>query len=210
MHADGRAHAPATLRNREPILGVLRGVLDASRGPRRVLEVASGTGEHAVFFAAALPHVSWLPSDPDPGALASIEAWRVASGLTNVRPAIRLDVTAAWPAEARGHDTIFCANMIHIAPWEACLGLWRGAAETGVRTVVIYGPFMLGGRHTAPSNEAFDQSLRARDPRWGVRDLDDVARVAGEVGFLLAERHEMPANNQTLVFSRAPPLDGRR
>jgi len=204
MPDDGRARAPATLRNREPILAVLRVLLPAAAdgAPLRVLEIASGTGEHAVFFAAALPHVTWQPSDLDPAALASADAWRRDAGLPNLAAPIRLDVCAPWPDVARTQDVIFCANMIHIAPWEACLGLWRGAAASEVTTVVLYGPFAIGGRHTAPSNEAFDASLRARDARWGVRDLEDVVRAAEAEGFALVARHEMPANNQTLGFGR--------
>lgn len=201
---DARAHAPATARNREPILAVLTELLPAAEGPQRVLEIASGTGEHAAFFAARLPHLAWQPSDADAAALASIAAWRESTGpLDNLAAPIRLDVMAAWP-EGLAVDVVFSANMIHIAPWEACLGLFRGASEVLAPggALVLYGPFAEGGRHTAPSNEAFDASLRARDSRWGVRDLDDVRRVAEAAGFRLEARHEMPANNLTLVFRR--------
>lgn len=200
---DARAYAPATARNREPILAVLTALLPAAEGPKRVLEIASGTGEHAAFFAARLPHLWWQPSDADAAALASIAAWRESTGpLANLAAPIRLDVTAAWPEGAV--DVVLSANMIHIAPWEACLSLFRGASEVLVPggLLVLYGPFAEGGRHTAPSNEAFDASLRARDARWGVRDLDDVRRVAEAAGFVLEARHEMPANNLTLVFRR--------
>lgn len=202
---DARAHAPATARNREPILAVLERLLPAAEGPKRVLEIASGTGEHAAFFAARLPHLRWQPSDVDAAALESIGAWRESTGpLDNLAAPIRLDVTAAWPEGVGAVDVVFSANMIHIAPWEACLSLFRGASEVVVPggVLVLYGPFAEGGRHTAPSNEAFDASLRARDARWGVRDLDDVRRVAEAAGFVLEARHDMPANNLTLVFRR--------
>lgn len=201
---DARAHAPATARNREPILAVLERLLPAAEGPKRVLEIASGTGEHAAFFAARLPHLRWQPSDVDAAALESIGAWRESTGpLDNLAAPMRLDVTTAWPA-GLAVDVVFSANMIHIAPWEACLSLFRGASEVVVPggVLVLYGPFAEGGRHTAPSNEAFDASLRARDARWGVRDLDDVRRVAEAAGFVLEARHDMPANNLTLVFRR--------
>jgi len=203
---DARAFAPATGRNREPILAVLAALLPPSEGPRRVLEIASGTGEHAAFFAAHLPHLRWQPSDPDPAALASIAAWREHAGTPdNLAAPIRLDVTALWPAELGPVDVVFCANMIHIAPWQACLGLFHGAAEALVAggMLILYGPFAEGGRHTAPSNEAFDASLRARDSRWGVRDVDDVSALATVAGFALEARHAMPANNLILVFRRA-------
>ena len=205
---DARAYSPASRRNREPILAVLASVLPASEGPRRVLEIASGTGEHAAFFAGELPHLTWQPSDGDPAALASIAAWREVSGpsgpLPNLAAPVTLDVMAPWASDIGDIDAVFCANMIHIAPWAACLALFRGAAGAlcaGGR-LILYGPFSEGGRHTAPSNEAFDASLRARNPSWGVRDLDDVRAVAEAVGFLLEARHEMPANNLTLAFRR--------
>lgn len=199
---DARRHAPAAERNREPILGVLRRVLP-SRGV--VLEIASGTGQHVAHFAAALPELVFQPSDRTDQDFASIVAWSAEAGLANVRPPIVLDVTAEpWPAAVRTPDAIFCANMIHIAPWEACLGLLRGAgahlAPGGV--LITYGPYKVGGAHTAPTNEAFDLDLRARDPRWGVRDLDEVARIAAGHGLDLEERVAMPANNLTIVFRR--------
>ena len=201
--ADARRHAPAAERNREPILGVLRRVLPA-RGV--VLEIASGTGQHVAHFAATLRDPAFQPSDRTDQDFASIRAWSAAAKLTNVRAPIVLDVTAdPWPDAVDTVDAILNANMIHIAPWEACLGLMRGAgahlAPGGV--LVTYGPYKRGGVHTAPTNEAFDLDLRARDPRWGVRDLDDVARVAAEHGLVLEERVAMPANNLTVVFRRA-------
>ncbi|MBY0274942.1 DUF938 domain-containing protein [Candidatus Binatia bacterium] len=197
---DARRHAPAAERNREPILGVLRRVLPA-RGT--ALEIASGTGQHVARFAAALPGLVFQPSDRDDQDFASITAWCADARVDNVRPPIVLDVTSdPWPAAVGTVDAIFDANMLHIAPWEACLGLMRGAgahlAAGGV--LVTYGPYKVGGVHTAPSNEAFDLDLRARDARWGVRDLDDVARVAAEHGLVLEERVAMPANNFVIVF----------
>jgi SAM-dependent methyltransferase len=198
--ANEALRAPATARNRDPILAVLRRVLPA-RGT--VLEVASGTGEHAVHFAAALPGLTWQPSDPDPQARRSIAAWREASGLPNVLPPLPLDVAGPdWPAMQA--DAIVCINMIHIAPWRAAEGLVAGAARVlpprGV--LFLYGPYKEGGRHTAPSNEAFDADLRARDPEWGVRDLDDVKVLAARHGFDFTERVAMPANNLSVVFRR--------
>jgi cyclopropane fatty-acyl-phospholipid synthase-like methyltransferase len=203
-----KRHAPATLRNRGPILAVLErtlplgsGVANAELGAGTVLEVASGSGEHAVYFAAHLPHLTWQPSDDDDGALASIEAHRAEAGLANLAPAVRLDARAqSWPI-ARA-DAVVSINMIHIAPWEACEGLMRGAARVlspgGV--LYLYGPFKRGGAHTAPSNAAFDASLREHDAAWGVRDVDDVTREADNCGFERIEIVEMPANNLSVVF----------
>ncbi|HJL05707.1 MAG TPA: DUF938 domain-containing protein [Polyangiaceae bacterium LLY-WYZ-15_(1-7)] len=193
-------HAPATLRNREPILAVLRRVLPAEG---TVLEVASGTGEHGVFFARQLPGIRWQPTDVQPEALASIEAHRAAAGEERVLPPLALDATRdEWPVERA--DAIFCANMIHIAPFAACEGLMRGAGrvlEAGA-PLLTYGPYAIDGAQTAPSNARFDASLRQRDPRWGVRDLADVVRVAEAAGLRLEERVPMPANNFTLVFRK--------
>lgn len=194
---DPRRTAPAAARNRDPILAVLREVLP-DRG--LVLEVASGSGEHAIHFAAAFPALTFQPSDPDADARASIDAW--AAGVANVRPAIALDAAGDWPPLRA--DAVLCINMIHIAPWTACEGLVRGAAALDAM-LVLYGPYRRGGRHTAPSNEAFDASLRARDPAWGVRDLEAVAALAAAQGFGPPEVTEMPANNLTVVFRRAAP-----
>ncbi|MFZ5482566.1 MAG: DUF938 domain-containing protein [Myxococcota bacterium] len=191
-----KRHAPATLRNREPILAVLGRVLPPAA---RVLEIASGSGEHAAYFAPRLPGLLWQPSDPDPLAVASIDAHRADADAPNLLPAIRLDVRdRPWPAA----DVVFCANMIHIAPWECGLALLGGAREalSAGGLLVLYGPFKVGGRHTAPSNEAFDADLRSRDPRWGVRDLEEVVRAAD--GFTLAEDVSMPANNRTIGLRR--------
>lgn len=198
---DHRRHAPAAERNRGPILDVLRRVLPA-RGT--VLEIASGTGQHVAHFASALPALAWQPSDRDDEGFASIVAWCAHAGATNALPPVLLEVTREpWPVATV--DAIFCANMIHIAPWEACLGLLRGAGRhlSPEGVLVLYGPYAIGGVHTAPSNAAFDVDLRARDPRWGVRDLGEVAQVARENSLALDERVAMPANNQTLVFRRA-------
>jgi hypothetical protein len=195
--------APPVARNRDPILAVLRRCLPA-RGT--VLEIASGTGEHAVHFAAALPGLRWQPSDQDADARASIEAHRAVAGLPNLLPAINLDV-CQWPWPLAAADAVVCINMIHIAPWAAAQRLMAGAAQllAAGDVLFLYGPFMEGGRHTAPSNAAFDASLKARDPAWGVRDLGEVRRLADEHGFDFAERVAMPANNLSVIFRRRAP-----
>ncbi len=195
-----RRQAPAAARNREPILEVLRRVLP-ERG--QVLEIASGSGEHALFFSAALPGLTWQPSDVDPAALASIAAWRDHQGSGNLRAPVALDVCApAWPVEAA--DAVVNINMIHVSPWAACEGLMAGAGRLlpagGV--LVMYGPYQVRGVDTAPSNLAFDQSLRSRDPAWGVRWLHDVADAAAAHGLTLAETVTMPANNLTVVYRK--------
>lgn len=200
MDASARRHAPATLRNREPLLAVLRRVLP----PRGVvLEVASGTGEHAAFFAAALPDVVWQPTDHDAGARASIDAWR--GDAANVRAALALDASApdTWPLAHA--DAMLCVNMIHIAPWTACAGLLAGAGRVLPEgaPLVLYGPYRVGGAHTAPSNAAFDAGLRGQDPSWGVRDLEAVIAAAAPHGLRHVETVAMPANNLTVVLRRA-------
>lgn len=198
---DHRRHAPAALRNRDPILAVLSRTLPA-RGV--VLEVASGSGEHAAYFAPRLAPRQWQPSDADSDARASIAAYAAQIECPTLRPPVALDASDdTWPIAAA--DAIVCINMIHIAPWSAAQGLVRGAAAilpTG-GLLYLYGPFMRGGRHTAPSNQAFDTGLRARDPAWGVRDLDDVAHLAAAQGLALDEVVEMPANNLSVLFRRA-------
>ena len=192
--------APATERNREPICEVLARELP---GAGEVVEIASGSGEHAVAFARAFPHLAWQPTDPDPAALASIEAWRAEAQLSNLRAPLSLDASApTWPV-ARA-DAIVCINLIHISPWEATLGLLDGAARTlaGDGLLLTYGPYVVDGV-TAPSNLAFDQSLRSRDARWGVRELRDLERAARARGFALRATIAMPANNHALVFRRA-------
>jgi len=198
MSADARRQAPAVARNREPILAVLREHLPA-RGT--ALEIASGSGEHAVAFAAAFPGMIWQPSDPDPVNRASIAAWIASDGGPNLLPPIAVDATAEnWPLATA--DAILCINMIHIAPWAACLGLMRGAARLLAPggLLYLYGPFMRDGAHTAPSNAAFDENLRARDPAWGVRDLGDV--IAAAEGFASPTVVAMPANNLSVLFRR--------
>jgi len=197
---DARRHAPATERNREPILAILRDILPASG---TVLEVASGTGEHAIHFARVLPDLVWQPSDPDPAALASIRAWAAAARLPNVRPPLLLDAAATdWPMVRA--DAILCINMIHISPWEATGGLMAGAARMlgEGAPLYLYGPYRRAGIATVPSNEAFDQSLRARDPRWGLRQLEEVVTLAGGQGLALERVVEMPANNLSVVLRR--------
>jgi hypothetical protein len=199
---DPRIHAPATARNRDPILAVLRRVLPESG---LVLEVASGSGEHAVHFAAALPGLTFQPSDPEPDRRASIDAWTASSGLSNIRPALALDAEAEiWPCQAA--DAVLCFNMIHIAPWSAAIGLLRGAGcvlgQGG--KLVLYGPFRRDGAHTAPSNEAFDADLRRRNPAWGVRELETIAAAAAQAGFAAPSVEAMPANNFCVIFERRP------
>ncbi len=192
--------SPAVARNREPILAVLRRFLP-DRG--LVLETASGTGEHAAFFAMRLPHLTWQPTDTDAHALASIEAHRADANAPNLRAPIMLDVTApVWPVTQV--DAVLSINVIHISPWTAAQGLMGGAARLLAKDDVLYlyGPFKENGVHTAPSNVAFDESLRARNPNWGVRDLADVRALADSHGFDFIERVAMPANNLSLVFRR--------
>ncbi|WP_176596270.1 MULTISPECIES: DUF938 domain-containing protein [Sphingobium] len=195
--AAGKRHAAATERNRDAILSVLRQELPSSG---LVLEVASGSGEHAIHFAAALRMLDWQPSDPDPVALASIEAWRVEAGLPNVSPPVRLDASADWPVGKA--DAVLCINMVHISPWEATLGLTRGAGAVlppgGL--LYLYGPYLRDNVETAPSNLAFDASLKARDPQWGLRRLEDVIAIAEGEGLAFRRLVEMPANNLSLIF----------
>lgn len=198
---DKRIFAPAAARNRGPILDVLRQVLPAQG---LVLEIASGSGEHVVHFATALPGLTFQPTDLSADAQASVAAWIAETGLANVRPPLRLDVTEPlWPVERA--DAILCANMIHISPWRATEGLFaaaRAILPPGA-PLFLYGPYKRDGRHTAPSNADFDASLRARDPEWGVRDLEAVAALAADNGFAGPDVYEMPANNLSVVFRRA-------
>lgn len=196
---DRRRSAPASERNREPIREVLVRELPASGD---VLEIASGTGVHAVWFARAFPGLRWQPTDLSQIALDSIAAWREREGLDNLAEPLRLDVTAPWPVERV--DAIFNANMIHISPFECAEALIAGAgrALSPGGPLIVYGPFKIDGAHTAESNARFDQSLRSRDPRWGVRDLEAIVALAEAVGLTLTARHEMPANNQTLVLRK--------
>lgn len=199
--SDPRIYRPHVARNREPILDVLRRVLPPKG---LVLEIASGSGEHAAYFAAKLPALKWQPTDPDSEALASIAAHRAEAGLSNLLPALLLDVTAMQWAVLRA-DAVICCNMIHIAPWAACEGLIAGAARTlpGGGPLYLYGPYKIGGRHTAPTNSAFDERLRAQNPAWGIRDLDEVVALGEQHGFALAETVPMPANNLSVIFRRS-------
>lgn len=208
--ADDALIAPAVARNRDAILAVLRRALPASG---TILEIASGSGEHAVHFAAALPHLTWRPSDPEPSARRSILAHARASGLGNVLPPSDLDAASeAWPVDRA--DAVVCINMIHIAPPAATAGLMAGAGRVLPRdgVLVLYGPFREDGRHTAESNAAFDEDLRVRNPDWGLRDIETVTRTADAHGLRLDERIAMPANNLILVFRRSGPaaVDSRR
>jgi hypothetical protein len=193
-----RRHAPATARNREPIAAVLDEVLPTQG---LVLEVASGSGEHCAAFATRFPHLRWQPSDTEEESRASIADW--CHGLANVLPPLALDAAADdWPLGQA--DAILCINMVHISPWKATLGLIAGAGRLlGARApLVLYGPYRQRGVPTAESNEAFDASLKARNPNWGLRQVEDVSAAAAAHGFLLQQLVPMPANNLTLVFRR--------
>ena len=197
----GALIAPSTARNRGPILSVLK-----PRLPNRgfVLEIAAGAGEHALYNAAALPGLQWQPTDPSPEALASIAAWRDHAALPNLLPPLRLDAAApdTWPV-ARA-DAIVNINMIHISPWSATQGLMAGAGRllpTG-GVLFLYGPYIEPGVETAPSNLAFDLSLKTRDPAWGLRRLDEVTELAAQHRLELSERIAMPANNLSLIFRK--------
>ena len=198
--ADHRRFAPATERNRVPILAILDRVLPRSG---IVLEIASGSGEHAQFFAKSLGGVTWQPSDPDPDARASITAWTAASGLANVAAPLALDTTASpWPIDRA--DAIVAINMVHISPWAATLGLFTGAASLlpAGAPLYLYGPYRRAEAELAPSNLTFDRNLRLQNPAWGLRELDAVTDAADASGFTLLEVIEMPANNLSLVFRR--------
>ena len=189
---------PSSERNKQPILEVLRRVLPSNA---TVLEIAGGSGQHAVYFSGNLPGINWLPTDIDEGRLASIRAWREESSCSNLLEPRRLDVLDDdW--DIGTVDVVFSSNMVHITPWDCCLGLLAGARRhlTPGGLLVFYGPFRIGGEHTAPSNVAFDENLRGRDPSWGVRDLEAIRDAAD--GLVLEERTEMPAKNQILVFRR--------
>ena len=192
--------SPSAARNRDPILAVLRRALPPTG---TVLEIASGTGEHAVYFAAALPHLTWQPSDQDEQALRSIVAHRATSGLPNLLTPLSLDAAAPdWPIGQA--DAVVTINMVHISPWRATQGLMAGAGRVlppgGV--LYLYGAYKENGAHTAPSNDAFDADLRRRNPEWGVRDREAVEELAASHGLTLVERIPMPANNLSLVFRR--------
>jgi len=200
---DPRQRAPSVARNRDPILEVLRRVL-----PERglALEVASGSGEHAVYFAERLPHLEFLPSDPDEAARRSIAAWIDASGLSNVLAPIALDAaTPHWLVEKA--DAIICINMAHISPWSATEGLFKGAGRLlgSGAPLYLYGPYKRGGAHTAESNQAFDDWLRGRNSEWALRDFERVTECAVLNGLSEPQVVEMPANNLSLIFRRRGP-----
>ncbi|MGO1119812.1 DUF938 domain-containing protein [Rhodovibrionaceae bacterium A322] len=198
--AKDKQTAPAALRNRTAILDVLRQHLP-TKG--QVLEIASGTGEHAVFFAAALPHLTWQPSELEADRRASVEAYRQEADLPNLNPVVPLDCAAdSWPVSQAA--AVVCVNLLHISPWIVTEGLFRQAAKIlpAGAPLYLYGPYKRNGAHTAPSNHAFDESLRARDPSWGVRNLEEVASVAEKNNFTLAEVLPMPANNFSVIFRK--------
>jgi SAM-dependent methyltransferase len=197
----GARVSPSTARNRDPILEVLRPRLPASG---LVLEIAAGAGEHAIYNAAALPALNWLPTDPDPEALASIAAWRDHAKLPNLLAPVLLDASepATWPVERA--DAVVNINMIHISPWGATEGLMAGAGRVLPRggVLFLYGPYIEADVETAPSNLAFDQSLKRRNPAWGLRHRDAVQALAAQHGLELSERIAMPANNLSLIFRK--------
>jgi hypothetical protein len=210
LSPDGRLDAPAFHRNHQPIWAVLQPFLAGKSGD--VVEAGSGTGQHVVDFARRTPEITWWPSDLNEQHLKSIGAWRAYAGLSNIRPPLRIDLSdPVWCPEM--HDgsgpgellAVFCANVIHIAPWRVAEGLLAGAAHylRADGRLFLYGPFKRDGRHTALSNAVFDSSLSERDPEWGVRDIADLEKPAASVGLVLIEIAEMPANNLVLVFSRA-------
>ncbi|MDO9560110.1 MAG: DUF938 domain-containing protein [Bradyrhizobium sp.] len=208
VEPDGRLDAPPFHRNHQAIRAVLQRVLAGKSGD--VVEAGSGTGQHVVDFARHLPGIVWWPSDLHDAHLKSIAAWRAHAGLANIRPPLRIDLSdPAWCPELRDGSVppllaVFCANVIHIAPWRVAEGLFAGAARylRADGRLLLYGPFKRDGRHTALSNAVFDTSLRHRDPEWGVREIEDLEKLAGHVGLALTEVAEMPANNLVLVFER--------
>ena len=209
VEADGRLDAPAFYRNHQPIAAVLQRCLDGKSGD--ALEAGSGTGQHVVHFAKLMPAITWWPSDLNEAHLKSIEAWRAYSGLPNIRPSLSIDLAdAAWSAamQAAGGPArllaVFCANVIHIAPWRVAEGLFAGAARVlqSGGLLLLYGPFKREGKHTAVSNAVFDTSLRENNPEWGVRDIADLERLAALNGLVRRTVEEMPANNLILIFVR--------
>ena len=200
LHPALRQRSPSAERNREPILSVLRDLLPATG---RVLEIASGTGQHAVHFARAMPGLDWQPSDPDGEARASIAAWIAHERLGNVRAPIALDVHRPdWGVATL--DAVVCINMIHISPSSATEALFAGASERLVEggVLYLYGPYRRGGEQTSPSNEAFDRQLRSRDPAWGIRDMETVVALGASCGLVAAAPIPMPANNFSLIFTK--------
>ena len=220
VEADGRLDAAAFHRNHEAIWAVLQPFLAGRTGD--VVEAGSGTGQHVVHFARHTPDIVWWPSDLNEKHLRSIEAWRAHSGLSNIRPPLRIDLSdAAWCDAMHDHSgesnlglenllAVICANVIHIAPWRVAEGLFAGAGRylRADGRLFLYGPFKRGGKHTAVSNAVFDTSLRERDPEWGVRDVEALERLAADAGLALVATAEMPANNLILAFERSKKGDG--
>lgn len=209
VEADGRLDAAAFHRNHEPIWAVLQRFLAGKTGD--AVEAGSGTGQHVVHFAKHTPDIIWWPSDLNERHVKSIEAWRAHAALPNIRPPLRIDLTdPAWcPAMQDGSGpaellAVFCANVIHIAPWRVAEGLFAGAGRylRSDGRLFLYGPFKREGRHTAMSNAVFDTSLREQDAEWGVRDIADLEKLAAGVGLVLIEAVPMPANNSILAFGR--------
>jgi SAM-dependent methyltransferase len=209
VEPDGRLDAPAFHRNHQAIWAVLQPFLAGKSGD--VVEAGSGTGQHVIDFACRSPEITWWPSDLNEQHLKSIAAWRAHAELPNIRPPLRIDLSdPAWCSQM--HDgsgpgellAVFCANVIHIAPWRVAEGLFAGAGRylRADGRLFLYGPFKRDGKHTAPSNAAFDISLRDRDPEWGVRDIADLEKLAAGAGLALTDIAEMPANNLILVFAR--------
>jgi hypothetical protein len=214
VEPDGRLDAAAFHRNHAPIWAVLEKFLAGKSGD--VLEAGSGTGQHVVHFATQAPDITWWPSDLNERHLKSIEAWRAHAGLPNIRAPLRVDLTdPAWCPQLQDGSgprellAVFCANVIHIAPWRVAEGLFSGAASylRADGRLFLYGPFKRDGKHTAMSNAVFDTSLREQDSEWGVRDLGEVGALAGRVGLSLIETVEMPSNNMMLVFARSAKVD---
>lgn len=210
VEADGRLDAAAFHRNHQPIRAVLQQFLAGKSGD--VVEAGSGTGQHVVDFARHIPEITWWPSDLNAQHLKSIAAWRAHAGLANIRPPLPIDLSdPEWCAEMHNGSgptnlqAVFCANVIHIAPWRVAEGLFAGAGRylRAEGRLLLYGPFKRGGEHTAPSNAAFDKSLREQNAEWGVRDVDDLRKLAASAGLRLVESVEMPANNLILVFERS-------
>jgi hypothetical protein len=218
VEPDGRLDAAAFHRNHQPIWAVLERLLAGKSGD--VVETGSGTGQHVVHFASRTPDITWWPSDLNEQHLRSIEAWRAHTGLPNIRPPLRIDLSdPAWCPQMRDGGpgsllaapglllAVFCANVVHIAPWRVAEGLFAGAGRylRADGRLVLYGPFKRDGRHTAVSNAVFDTSLRDSNPEWGVRDLADLEKLAAAAGLILVETVKMPANNLMLVFGRNTP-----
>lgn len=204
MNANIMRLSPAAERNKRPILALLQQLLPVEA---KVLEIAAGTGQHAAFFAAAMPHWRWQPTDAVADALPSIRAWAADVSTGNVLPPLGLDVLdTAWPVEPADFDGIYCANMLHISPWATCAALMRGAARhlAPQGLLITYGPYLEDGVPTSEGNVAFDESLRRENSAWGIRRREDVEQEASMAGLVLRERHAMPANNLLLVWGREP------